>query len=502
MNGSGVKFLASIYKPRRRRHGKLVIARFYRLRWKWTGELRYHDLALKVGDRQVAERKLAEFKAEREQERWGILPPRPLREAAARPMTDHLADFVAELRRLGRSDKYLENTENRLDRLITDCQWKLPKDITGESFMAWRRGQTLKSKTINQFFDHASALLNWMKQQGRILQNPLLGVVRKVSVVSDESPWRALSDDEVRRLLSKAANRRAIYIVALSTGLRRSELAALEWRDVHLDAVRPFLSVRASTTKNGKAAQLWLRDDVVAELVSLPGDHLATTPVFSALPTMEEFRADLAAAEIPEVDATGRSVVFHSLRHTLATQLARAQVPPRVAMELMRHSDLRLTMKVYTDSALLPTSDALDNLPWYGDIAGEAVAQATGTDHVVARDAQKDTQKVGRTCPVATGPVTVLSHAAQGKPAENKRDCPDLSGRGRTTADTASSSAGRTRIYRKSGVAIAPVAVDTQNHTQSGEIDPDLMIVIGAWPKLGVELRAGVLAIVRAGGLV
>ena len=39
---------------------------------------------------------------------------------------------------------------------------------------------------------------------------------------------------------------------------------------------------------------------------------------------------------------------------------------PRVAMELMRHSDMKLTMKTYTDVGLLPTSAAIRDLPSLG----------------------------------------------------------------------------------------------------------------------------------------
>ena len=39
--------------------------------------------------------------------------------------------------------------------------------------------------------------------------------------------------------------------------------------------------------------------------------------------------------------------------------LARAGVSPRVAMELMRHSDMRLTAKTYTDAMNLPLFDEL-----------------------------------------------------------------------------------------------------------------------------------------------
>jgi len=58
----------------------------------------------------------------------------------------------------------------------------------------------------------------------------------------------------------------------------------------------------------------------------------------------------LKAAGIDFVNATGHRADFHSLRHTLATNLARAGTAPRVAMEIMRHSDMRLTAKTYTDA--------------------------------------------------------------------------------------------------------------------------------------------------------
>ncbi len=37
-------------------------------------------------------------------------------------------------------------------------------------------------------------------------------------------------------------------------------------------------------------------------------------------------------------------------------------------MALMRHSDMRLTMKVYTDAKLLPTDSAISKLPGFGDV--------------------------------------------------------------------------------------------------------------------------------------
>ncbi len=59
----------------------------------------------------------------------------------------------------------------------------------------------------------------------------------------------------------------------------------------------------------------------------------------------------------------GRRADFHSLRHTRATNLARRNIAPRVAMEILRHSDIRLTMNRYTDASLLPVADAIGKLP-------------------------------------------------------------------------------------------------------------------------------------------
>ena len=39
---------------------------------------------------------------------------------------------------------------------------------------------------------------------------------------------------------------------------------------------------------------------------------------------------------------------FHDLRHSCATLLAAQGVPARVAMDILGHSDIRLTLGVYT----------------------------------------------------------------------------------------------------------------------------------------------------------
>ena len=125
----------------------------------------------------------------------------------------------------------------------------------------------------------------------------------------------------------------------------------MEWDDVDLGAEKPFLKARASTTKNRKEAVIGLHEDVVAELRSMhPRRGAPNKRVFEGLmPRIKRFKADLKKANVDYINARGQRADFHSLRYTLATNLALAGTPPRIAMEIMRHSDMRLTAKTYTD---------------------------------------------------------------------------------------------------------------------------------------------------------
>ncbi len=72
-----------------------------------------------------------------------------------------------------------------------------------------------------------------------------------------------------------------------------------------------------------------------------------------------------SASVIDYRDALGRYTDFHSLRKTLGTNLAKAGVARRTAMSVMRHSDGKLTDKIYTDENLLGVETAIDVLPTF-----------------------------------------------------------------------------------------------------------------------------------------
>ena len=82
-------------------------------------------------------------------------------------------------------------------------------------------------------------------------------------------------------------------------------------------------------------------------------------------------------AGITKKDEWSRTVDLHALRHTFGTMLARSGVNPRTAMELMRHSDIRLTTNIYQHLELVDTAGAVNMLQMVGS---ERSARKTGTD--------------------------------------------------------------------------------------------------------------------------
>jgi integrase len=59
----------------------------------------------------------------------------------------------------------------------------------------------------------------------------------------------------------------------------------------------------------------------------------------------------------------GRYADFHSCRHLFITSLERAGVRPKVAQTLARHSDIRLTLGIYTHTELTEQTAAIAALP-------------------------------------------------------------------------------------------------------------------------------------------
>ncbi len=176
------------------------------------------------------------------------------------------------------------------------------------------------------------------------------------------------------------------YKVAVTTGLRRGELASLTVGQLNLDSNFPHVTLNAADEKNRQGNSIPLRRDVADELrewvASLSGCGAGSADVLALrhnavaveLPASTRLLKipkalckildrDLKVAGIAKRDDRGRTIDVHALRHTFGTMLSKAGVAPRVAQAAMRHSSLDLTMNVYTDPRLLDVQGAVESLP-------------------------------------------------------------------------------------------------------------------------------------------
>ena len=79
--------------------------------------------------------------------------------------------------------------------------------------------------------------------------------------------------------------------------------------------------------------------------------------------TPEEHARRLQSDFLCHVNHDGLYADFHSLRHWFITGLARAGASPKMAQTLARHSDIRLTLGVYTHVELHDQTAAIHALP-------------------------------------------------------------------------------------------------------------------------------------------
>ncbi len=132
------------------------------------------------------------------------------------------------------------------------------------------------------------------------------------------------------------------------------------------------MQFRANVTKNGKANQIPLHAGLNTLLRSWKPGQVEET-VFAQIHGMKHFRHDLQA---PGLDA---GIDPHSLRHTCRQLLVQAGVSLKLAQQLMRHSDPRLTSNIYGRMGILDTSKAIQDINLGKSLSTPAVAEMTNS---------------------------------------------------------------------------------------------------------------------------
>jgi len=183
-------------------------------------------------------------------------------------------------------------------------------------------------------------------------------------------------------------DRHFLYLAAMTTGFRASELASLSPSSFDLDADPPTATVASTYTKNKQPATQPLPPETATAL----RDFLANKPASARLwpgnwadDAAEMLSRDLADCGLPYViDGPDGPLFadFHSLRHSFVALLERSGASLKQAMQLARHSDPKLTMARYGRARLTDLGTTLERMPTLLPGIGPTgiSARATGTD--------------------------------------------------------------------------------------------------------------------------
>jgi integrase len=399
-------------------------------------------------DESAARQVLADLERKAERVRAGLLTPAEARTAEhlAKPVGEHVAAYVTSPEASGVTEKYLREARRILDTVLAGCEVRTLADLDREAIERWlnqRRCSGASARTRNTDRSTIIGFANRCADPniGRLVSNPLKGVPKADEKADPRRRRRAMTEDELKRLLDVArrrpllnamtvhrgkrkgqvvanlrAERRAqlealgreralIYKTLVLTGLRKSELASLTVTQLRLDRPIPHIELDAEDEKNREGSSVVIRPDLADDLRAWLADKLASLqaracvqaePIPSRLPgdypvfsvpdgLVRIFDRDLKLAGISKRDDRGRTLDVHALRTTFGTLSSKGGVPLRTAQAAMRHSDPSLTANVYTDPRLLDVSGALDALPSlpvetaWDNIQDRARASQTGT---------------------------------------------------------------------------------------------------------------------------
>jgi integrase len=245
--------------------------------------------------------------------------------------------------------------------------------------------QALSPRSRKDARDTLRAAFACAIEEETISRNPA-AVIRLAAPRKSKRRW--WTAEEARRFLERARTDNdplyAAYVLVLVLGLRRGEALGLTWELVNLDTGEMYIGeqvqrvggqlLRRATKTESSEAPLPVPDIAVTALKLRKEQQAAdrtradqawidTGLVFTTrhgTPIEPRnfnrvFDRRIAKAGVPKI-------TVHGTRKTCGTLLAALDVHPRVAMQILRHSKIAVTMDIYTEVPSDATRKALKKL--------------------------------------------------------------------------------------------------------------------------------------------
>ena len=202
---------------------------------------------------------------------------------------------------------------------------------------SYRKKVTVSPASVNRELACLRHMFTKAIEWGLINHNP----AKKVKSLKEKNKrLRFLSIEEIERLLdSCCVYLKPIVKMAIFSGMRKSEILNLKWKDV--DFQNNLIAL--TDTKSGKMREIPLNNTMREVLLSVPR-HLKSDYVFcnrDAKPYRQlraSFRNALRRAGIS-------NCTFHDLRHTFASHMVMNGVDINTLKEILGHSSITMTQR-------------------------------------------------------------------------------------------------------------------------------------------------------------
>ena len=320
--------------------------------------------------------------------------------------TKPLPEGAKKLRRKGGNvaryrDKRGRLQENKLtksgDKILVEV--KLWSIVFEDGLGIRREIKAFTNKAATQrLADRIQQLLNYKANNAPLTDELQQWIEQLPSKIRDELIEFGLLDSQTtaaapKRFGATGYERMLFYKLAVESGLRKNELRTLKVSAFDFDELT--VTVSAGCSKHRREDVLPLRKDTAKEIQSYLANKMPGAKAFSVTDkTSYMIRADLADAGIDYEDSAGRVFDFHSLRHQTGSMLAASNVHPKVAQSIMRHSDINLTMSLYTHTLRGQESEAVESLPSLTPSSQET-QRATGTDDKILSKSYVQNERQG-----------------------------------------------------------------------------------------------------------
>ena len=211
--------------------------------------------------------------------------------------------------------------------------------------------------------------LKYALELGSILKNPI-SYVKRPQVPEQERI--TLDNTQATNLVLAASGTRyeALFWLAITTGMRRGELLGLQWSDLDWQSQKIHIQRQLQRSKSGLVfselkskssrrvialgnetiKRLHVHMDLQWQERKIAGDAWDDNdlifPSIKGKPLeasymIKQFKRYLKKAGLPNIR-------FHDLRHTAATLMLKQNIHPKVVQERLGHSDISMTLKIYS----------------------------------------------------------------------------------------------------------------------------------------------------------